>query len=344
MAFVHYAWRLLAAALRRAQESLRPARAHAMARELRERFAHLGDLRAAEREVLTSAPHASHHIYTNLPDPGDGAFEDTSCVDRYRKLAHRPDPGSGEHPASRVFEHVLAQLLFESSYEPASGTCREYHVHFGAPTDACAQLAAAPERFLAATGALGSVRAALERGRVGAELDRLAAAETDGASTGSTRADAQHRRQRQLEPPAYVSFQCYIEGADVGHSSYTVSLAGDAFSAEETRVAPSVPNDTLLVDRYAMVATMLVRGFHYGGLLSEAGGAQIDGEDAIAASFGGQDFMLAHAAELGSVDIYLASNWIADRRDLLEIYPYELHLRNFVRMFRRQYARERGRL
>ena len=47
---------------------------------------------------------------------------------------------------------------------------------------------------------------------------------------------------------------------------------------------------------------------------------------------------------LDSLDIYLDAGWLAQRADLLEVYPYQRHLKNYVQVFRRQYRRERGRL
>src|SRR5262249_27004628 len=142
-------------------------------RDFVERFHRLEPLRRAEQQVLSSAPHASHHIFTNLSDPQDGAVREETCADRYRWLAHPPPPGEKARE-SKVFERVVAQLLFESRYEPAAGYCREYHVHWGAPADACQRLAARPEATLANVEALKSVRAALERYGLGKQLESIA--------------------------------------------------------------------------------------------------------------------------------------------------------------------------
>ena len=48
----------------------------------------------------------------------------------------------------------------------AAAHCREYHVHWGAPVDACERLAASPEAFLRSQGALDDVKGVLERYRV----------------------------------------------------------------------------------------------------------------------------------------------------------------------------------
>jgi len=314
---LHYAWRLL----RRAWSGLRTHSDAAYFQGLRQDFDtrvdRLGALGRAEEQMLASAPHASHHIWTNLPDPGDGAFRAESCADRYRWMAHRPAP-SGDKRASLVFEHVLGQLLFESRYEAAAGACREYHVHWGAPLDACTRLAANPETFLASASALGDVRGVIDRDRLG-------------------------RAHPPLPASALVSFQCYFEGGAAAATTTPMTLAGQPFTVEEVHVQPSPPDAALFVDRYDAVARLLVHGFHYGALLSEAG-AQPGNAEGMQAAFAGHDYLLTRLYGLDSLDIYLDAGWIASRPDLLEVYPYERHLRNFVQVFRRQYARVRGRL
>jgi hypothetical protein len=321
----HYAWRLLSGAWAGLRQHTEPAYFQGLERDFAERVDRVGSLRSAERQVLASAPHASHHIWTNLPDPGTEGPLRQSCADRYRWLPHRPAPTGGATRASQVFEHVLAQLLFESRYEPAAGYCREYHIHWGAPLDACQRLAASPEATLASTSALADVRAVLERHRLGQPL----------VSSG--------RQVQRPEPAAVVSFQCYFEGGARERKSTPFSLDGHAFSAEEVRVPTSADGATLYTDRYDAVATLLVRGFHYGALLSEAG-IEPGASDGLQAAFAGHDYLLTRLYGLESLDLYLDAGWIANRPDLLEVYPYQRHLKNYVQIFRRQYHRERGRL
>src|SRR5439155_657747 len=147
--------------------------------------------------------------------PGDGAFEEkyrlVPCADRYRLLNHRPT----DTRPNKVFEHVVAQLLFEGRYEPSAGYCREFHVHFGAPPDACARLVAHPESFLAQAGALDDVRATLSRYRVAKELAQL---------------DARAAKP-PLEPAVFASFHCYVEGGAPKRANTPFSLDGYRFSA-----------------------------------------------------------------------------------------------------------------
>jgi hypothetical protein len=320
---LHYTWRLLDGFFARLARGAGAGYVDRARRDFHARAAHLVARGSVEREVLASAPHASHHVFTNLPDPKNGAFAPRTCADRYRWLAHGPTPSAGAARASEVFEHVTAQLLFEGRYEPAAGYCREYHVHWGAPPDACARLGSTPEAFLKERDALGDVRAVLARARVSFEL----------AGPGARAPDA----------AAFVTFQCYVEGDAPGRRSLAFTLDGQRFAAEEVRVAPSPANATVYVDRYDAIAGLFVEGFHYGQLLSEAGLTDRS-PPALAAPLDGRDFLITRLYELDSVDLYLGPAWLADRLDLLEVYPYQRHLRSFVQAFRRQYRQARTRL
>ena len=313
---LHYAWRLLQRTWGKMESSASASHFAELKHDFSTRIDHLPELRAAEKQILASAPHAAHHVWTNLPDPGDGAFRESTCSDRYRWLPHRPPAGAS---ASRVFEHVLAQLLFESRYEPSAGTCREYHVHWGAPLDTCKRLVANPASIVST---LDDVRAVLERYRLGRDV-------------------LTRQAQKPLDPSAFVSFSCYFETDHRERSSYAFDVGGQRFTAEELQAPPA--QGTLAIDRYDAVARLLVRGFHYGALLSEAGLESAPAEG-LQAAFAGRDYLLTRLYGLDSVDLYLDAGWLAQRPDLLEVYPYQRHLKNYVQIFRRQYRRERGRL
>lgn len=326
---LHYSYRLLSRFFRNLGDATRGGYVAKAKKDWNERTAHLPAIRASHRQTLLSAPHASHHVFTNLPDPGD-AFRRTTCANDYLKLPHRPSPPAGPMRSSKLFEHVMAQLLFEPTYDAPAGHCREYHVHWGSPPDACARLAASPESFLAERRALDDVKAVLERHRIATELTALG-----GPPPGA-------------EPGRFVSFQCYVEGdgGAVERRSMSFTLENRPFTAEEIR-APRPPSDEpVYVGTYDAVGKLFVKGFHYGLLLSEAGiETNAPGAAAgIEASFSSDRFLLTRLYGLENVDIYLEPGWLAHRPDLLEVYPYERHLRNYVQTFRRRYRIERGRL
>ncbi|HEX8953907.1 MAG TPA: hypothetical protein VF945_18750, partial [Polyangia bacterium] len=91
----HFGWRLLDGFWDKLRKSTSAAYFGRARRDFDDRLGRLGSLRSVERQVLASAPHAAHHIWTNLPDPDDGAFEPERCADHYRWMAHRPAPPPG---------------------------------------------------------------------------------------------------------------------------------------------------------------------------------------------------------------------------------------------------------
>jgi hypothetical protein len=309
--FLHYSWRLWT----RFWEHLRAPRKAEARGDLRSKLDHLGAMTALERQVLDSAPHASHHLFTNLPDPG-GAFRAESCGDRYRFLPHRPPDAQ---PA-RVFEHVVGQLLFEARYEPAAAACREVHVHFATAPDICAKLESEPVRVLGEAGALADVRAVLERHRLQEELSALGG------------------RAPSLPAGAYLGFSCYIEDGAKSETLHSFALDGVALQAAEVHAQPHG-----FADAYDPIARALLHGFHYGALLSEAG-LEPPAHGSLDATFAGKDFLFSRLYSLAEVDLYLDPSWISTRPDLLDVYPYQRHLKNYVEMFRRQFSRQRGRL
>jgi hypothetical protein len=108
------------------------------------------------------------------------------------------------------------------------------------------------------------------------------------------------------------------------------------------RVAPPAGGAALYTDRYDAISRLLVRSFHYGVLLSEAG--LESSTQGLESSFKAHDYLLSRLYGLSNVDLYLEPGFMATRPDLLEVYPYQRHLANYVQMFRRQFHLERGRL
>jgi hypothetical protein len=95
---------------------------------------------------------------------------------------------------------------------------------------------------------------------------------------------------------------------------------------------------------YKRLAALLTEGFGYGRLTSnESVGARPEDATMVAA-FRDPALLLTKLDLLRDADLFLGNEWLTDRPDLLEVYPYHLHLKNFVEVFRRQYKLHRGRL
>jgi hypothetical protein len=333
---LHYAWRrlvLFETAARAETSSERFAESKA---DFERRLDHLPELFEANRFTVASAARASHHIFTNLPNPGGWlsrahgpALDNRDCETRYRRLPSRLESTS----ASRHLEHVVAQLLFDTRYAPAVGSCRELTIHWDSPPDICDRLVKSPLEVLDDAGALGEVRNVLERYRVTAELQEvLPAAEGMSKLSGILRSVTRQR---------FVSFGCYIEEerASPQFAVRELTLEGQRFTAPEARV-PIADSD----DAHKYVASMLVPSFHYGNLLSEASSGDPLAAGVDAKFFTGQYGYLSRLDYLKDVDIFLGHDWIEERPDLMEVYPYHVHLGNYVATFRSRYRAERGRL
>jgi hypothetical protein len=335
--FLHYAWRRLDDFAEAATSEASAMRTAELQKAFLKRAEHIEDLYDASRFTVEGSPRASHHVFTNLPRPSgwlDGALYDQSCAERYRRLPHRLP--SGELRSSRLFEHILAQLLFDTSYARAAGACREYTIHWGAPTDACVRLEKDPEGLLSEHGALGEVKEVLNRYRVTTRLQNVAEGAEGMSSLGSL--------LLSVPPQRFVSFHCWIEEerADVAAQSRALTLDEYGFSAREVRVPVFVSG--IGTDRYHQVAAMLVPSFHYGNLLSDASTSELLESGVDAKFFSGKSGFLSRLDYLADVDILLGNEWIEERDDLLDVYPWHVHLQNYVQLFRSRYRSSRGRL
>jgi hypothetical protein len=314
-----------------------------MQAELKIRTEHYQELFAANGFTIANAPRASHHIFTNLPNPGGvmaemvgSTLEKRGCDERYRRLAHRLKNAT----ASEQLEHVVAQLLFDPRYTRSVGSCRELTIHWDAPADVCDQLANYPEKTLSAFRAHGDVQSVIDRYRITTKLQKVA--ETLSGAEGMSSLGG---LLDNVTPQRFVSFHCYIseDRPDVYTATHELELSGQNFQAQEMRVARAV-EDASIDDRYHHVAAMLIPSFHYGHLLSGASTSELLESGVDPKFFTGQTGFLSRLDYLSDVDIFLANPWIETREDLLEIYPYHLHLHNYVALFRARYRAERGRL
>ena len=95
---------------------------------------------------------------------------------------------------------------------------------------------------------------------------------------------------------------------------------------------------------YKQLAALMAPGFGYGRLTSNQAIAATPEEAALAETFRQPAFWLTRLDLLRDADLFLGNDWLAKRPDLLEVYPYHLHLQNFIEVFRRQYKLHEGRL
>lgn len=336
--YFHYAWRRLA-------DRVDELRTIDDGPGSLDRFEHqLDHLAAAVHGTLDTVamrPRSSHHLFTNLPDPRPGLRDrvdgllERGCGARLAHLPHFPRMEDGPAGPSKLLEHVLAQLMFNPSYKPMVAQCEEVVVHWGARPDTCARLADRPLATLDELGVLDSVRGVLDWRATRAETQQLE------QQLGRARA-------RDL-PPAQrvVSFQCLVfDSAAVPAAPVerTLALDRERLAVREVRMKPLVGDGSSQIRLYKQLAALIAPGFGYGRLTSNQAVGAAPEEAALAETFRQPAFWLTKLDLLRDADLFLGNDWLTNRPDLLEVYPYHLHLQNFIEILRRQYKQHEGRL
>jgi hypothetical protein len=316
--YLHFAYRRLAVAFRALGSTTPGDVIVRRTDDVRAHLDHAGDLLADVRHAITGSPHASHHLWIDLPDPHPTTFGERfsgipRCSTRFAELPLWPIGLD----RSRLVEHVLGQLLFASRFgETAS--CNDYTIHWDAPADACARLAADPPGFLARDSALSSVRAVLDRRR-----RQLAIIELD-RSLG---------RRLPVAPPqvsALVSLQCLSVGAPGKPTATSVTIDGEPIAVREVHIEQIRSDADGPIDVYLALASLLA-------------GTDVPGT-APPRTLDTAHFPLVHLEELVDADPFTGARWPLADPSLVAVYPFEHHLHGFVDAFRRRYLPQRGRL
>jgi len=336
--YLHYAWRLLEDRVgdgaggpgSRGSRNPQPG----LLDRLGPQLDHLGVLAASTVDAVAMRSRSSHHLFTNLPDPRPALGErvaaalEHGCGARLAQLTHFPRVEDTALGRSKLLEHVIDQLLFNPAYKPVVAQCGELVIHWGAPADTCAALVARPRELLDANGALDPVVELIAWRRRKIELSRLHLAEADAAAADRI-----------------VSFQCLMFGdTDEPVAEHAAMVGGETLRVRDTRMRPLGADGASQIRLYKRLASLFAEGFSYGPLTSNESITTRPDDTAMLAAFRDPGFLLAKLDLLRDADLFVGNTWLAERGELLEVYPYHLHLQNFIEVFRRQYRLHRGRL
>lgn len=233
--------------------------------QVRTRFSFTRDLVADIGHSITGTPHASHHLFINLPDPHPTSLVaraftgEESCTNRFAELPLWPAYTSSTPPAI-VLEHAFGQLLFATRFgTPAS--CSDYTIHWDAPRDACAQIAKDPEAILDERDALDPIREVLDRRRRQVALRSLAG--------------ALGREPTLPEPPpvrAVTSVSCLMidPAGSLRASGQEITVDSETLSMREVTMTTLSPVGAGPLDAYIALALLLGGTKHGGPAIDDA--------------------------------------------------------------------------
>lgn len=264
--FLHYAYRKV---VETTSDAAPVDAMSARIRGVRTRLDYTRDLLADIKHAVTGTPHASHHIWIDLPDPHPHTFGQRftghpPCSTYYADLPLWP-AWDATTPANRVFEHVFGQLLFATRFG-TTASCSDFTIHWGAASDACTRLAADPAGFLADEGAMSSIHDVLDR-----RVRQLAMREMAGVLGEAATLP---------EPPparAVTSVSCLMFDGVKPVVAKAIIVEGQELALREVHAAPIVAAGAGPIEVYEAVA-LLLGGNRYAGASS---GRRVDGTTAV---------------------------------------------------------------
>jgi hypothetical protein len=333
----------------------------------------------ASHHIWTNLPYPENDFVQKYRE----VLQPNYCIGKFQNQTNtiRIDEDD-ERQNSKILEHVYGQLLFNPKSRISVGVCKEYKIHWNAEPDVCERLAINPEAVLLEEEVFSEVELVLRRhdiANVILDLDakikdiekvenKPLVAQTDageekgGAAsknagkspakepkskivTGKIAKDIQQRRKKN----ELVSFQCFMQENAPGDRSLANTLTlKDTEFVVRTRYFPLIESKgESQISMYRELSRVLEDRFHYSQLTSRSDvNLKGDSGDGPAKGRGLEEpsFLLSRLETLENVDIFLGNSWVLEREDLLGVYPYHVHLQNYVNSFRAEYHESRGRL
>ena len=156
-------------------------------------------------------------------------------------------------------------------------------------------------------------------------------------------------KQQIRDKSDLVSFQCFIQSErdDSYVAEHEFNFKSTPFTVR-TRYFPKLEGKgESQIAMYNELSKLLEDSFHYSQYSSRSD-MDIQGtrEELGPNSKTLEDpkYLFSRLEMLKNVDIFLDNNWVFERDDLLGVYPYHVHLQNYVGSFRAAYRENRGRL
>jgi hypothetical protein len=381
--YLHYMSRLLIRSVEKQKEFLNNNELKKMKDKFELQVDNLETLRDYQAYAINSSPRASHHIWTDLPYPQNYIvqkyrehLDPNYCIDRFQNqtntIALEKDDNKKD---SKLLEHVYGQLLFNPKSKLTVGYCKEYKIHWNSESDVCERLALNPRTVLEEENVLTEVELVLQRHDIANAILNLEESireivndkdkpekTKDNGSSGmggknsyirKTKIDVKSKiaksKQQMRKKNELVSFQCFMQANKPSQREKVSEFKfDDTDFTVRTRYFPVVENKgELQISMYNEFSKTLDNRFHYSQLTSRSN-VKIEGMSSDA-SYNKQfleqpSYLFSRLDILKNVDIFLGNDWILEREDLLVVYPYHVHLQNYVNRFRVKYQERHGRL
>lgn len=336
----------------------------------------IGSAPRASHHIWTDLPYPQHYIiqkYREYLDPNH-------CIEQFQKQTNTITVARDDkRKNSKLMEHVYGHLLFNPKSPLTVGFCKEYKIHWNAKPDVCERLAEAPASVLEEEGVLTDVNLVLKRHNIAnaiLSLDEsirgieqtdenvtigktIAGDDVERALTDmeqqkdKTKVDVKSKiaktRQEIRKKNQLVSFQCFMQANSPNQPTKKNQFKfDDTDFTVRTRYFPVVENfGESQIAMYNEFSKVLEDRFHYSQLTSRSD-VEIESVSSDPADkekyLEEPSYLFARLDILKNVDIFLGNSWVLERDDLLGIYPYHVHLRNYVNSFRAKYQERHGRL
>ena len=380
--YLHYMSRLFLSSVEKQKEYFKNNEIKKLKDKLELQVQNIETLRDYQAYAISSAPRASHHLWTDLPYPQHYIvqkyreyLDPNYCIERFQKQTNTIVLAKDdERKNSKLMEHVYGQLLFNPKSPLTVGFCKEYQIHWNAAPDVCERLVQAPESVLEDEGVLPEVNLVLRRHNIAnavlsleesirdienvepqlTEKDNLKRVSNEKqAQTKKSKIDvkskiakSKHQIRKKNE---LVSFQCFMQASTPNQRNKISNFnLKDTDFTVTTRYFPVVENyGESQISMYNELSKVLEDRFHYSQLTSRSD-VEIEGVSSDASDkekyLEQPSYLFSRLDILKNVDIFLGNSWVLEREDLLGVYPYHVHLQNYVNTFRAKYQERHGRL
>ncbi|NVJ61101.1 MAG: hypothetical protein HWE27_11970 [Gammaproteobacteria bacterium] len=332
--------------------------------------------------AISAAPRASHHIWTNLPYPEPDLYHKfaeillpSRCIEQFQNQTNTITvEDADERKYSQQMQHAYGQLLFNPNVNITAGFCKEYTIHWNAAEDACDQLATNPITFLTTEKVYQEVNLVMKRHDLAKIIlaldDKLKEFETPESELDTTNEGIDSKllneqkknekgpitkskiaksEQQLRDKEEIVSFQCFVNKAN-GKSTTkkkNVVIQGTQFEVPTRYVTFMDSSEDSQIAMYKQVSRLMEDKFRYTQYNSQSELSVNRDPEATASEndfLAQPNYLMSRLEVLKNIDVFLGNEWVLKRDDLLEVYPYHVHLKNYVEKFRTEYEKEHGRL